>query len=249
MLSTLTSTGEFGGGGGYPRWLTKESAGFPYFEPASRLPQLEINYSILPAGMPGDYNGNGVVDMADYVLWRNGGPLQNEVDAPGTVNAQDYTVWRSLFGNTAGQRKCAGRECDSRAVRCRLISGWSRFLWDHHDSEGFGHENKCRRAQRECPPQYALALGFTWVELLVVIAIIGILIALLLPAVQSAREAARRMGCQNNLKQVGLAVHNYHDAMHHLPPPKLGTVSTSKEASTFVVILPYLEEGDRYSGI
>jgi hypothetical protein len=54
------------------------------------------------AGVPGDYNNNGVVDAADYVLWRNGGPLQNEVDTPGTVNAGDYTAWRSRFGNTSG---------------------------------------------------------------------------------------------------------------------------------------------------
>ena len=50
--------------------------------------------------LPGDYNENGTVDAADYVLWRNGGPLQNEVDTPGVVNAADYTAWRTRFGNS-----------------------------------------------------------------------------------------------------------------------------------------------------
>jgi hypothetical protein len=52
------------------------------------------------AGLPGDYNGNGTVDAADYVLWRKGGPLINEVDTPGVVNAADYAAWRARFGNT-----------------------------------------------------------------------------------------------------------------------------------------------------
>ncbi len=59
-------------------------------------------------GVPGDYNGNGVVDAADYVLWRNGGPLQNEVDTPGTVNAADYTEWCARFGNTSGSGSLVG---------------------------------------------------------------------------------------------------------------------------------------------
>jgi hypothetical protein len=60
------------------------------------------------AGVPGDYNGNGVVDAADYVLWRNGGPLQNEVADAGTVSAADYTEWRARFGNTSGSGSSFG---------------------------------------------------------------------------------------------------------------------------------------------
>jgi hypothetical protein len=56
---------------------------------------------VAPAGLAGDYNGNGVVDMADYILWRNGGPLQND-NTPGTVDATDYTFWKSQFGKTLG---------------------------------------------------------------------------------------------------------------------------------------------------
>jgi len=101
--------------------------------------------------------------------------------------------------------------------------------------------------------------GFTLVELLVVIAIIGVLIAMLLPAVQSAREAARRAQCVNNLKQIGLAVHNFADALKTLPPPKAlghtdgaglvsnGTADQYRQlGSTFLLLLPYLEEQSLY---
>jgi len=89
--------------------------------------------------------------------------------------------------------------------------------------------------------------GFTLVELLVVIAIIGMLIALLLPAVQAAREAARRMSCTNNLKQIGLAVHNFHDTMMGLPPATVGTTDPDHpRASFFVLILPYIEKNAMY---
>lgn len=81
--------------------------------------------------------------------------------------------------------------------------------------------------------------GFTLVELLVVIAIIGVLIALLLPAVQQAREAARRIQCTNNLKQVGLAMHNYHDTFRSFP-----LTWTENTANWAVAILPQSEQNN-----
>src|SRR5262249_11702484 len=96
--------------------------------------------------------------------------------------------------------------------------------------------------------------GFTLIELLVVIAIIAVLIALLLPAVQTAREAARRMQCVNNLKQLALAAHNYHDSngSFQMGTPFYrfdGWVGISDGQSVFVSMLPYVEQQPIYNAV
>ena len=107
----------------------------------------------------------------------------------------------------------------------------------------------CRRLLSK--PHHAANRGFTLVELLVVIAIIGILVALLLPAVQAAREAARRMQCGNNLKQLGLALHNYHDVYKTFPPDAIwhgnakGTTpsaTTVRNYTWMCMTLPFMEQ-------
>ncbi len=88
--------------------------------------------------------------------------------------------------------------------------------------------------------------GFTLVELLVVIAIIGVLVALLLPAVQAAREAGRRSQCSNNLRQLGLAAHNFHDTYKKLPSSNRASTTSTVRSSGFTFLLPFIEQKNIY---
>lgn len=123
-----------------------------------------------------------------------------------------------------------------------LIPGSEELKTQRHGdlTEVSGYEAAMKRQALQSRP------GFTLVELLVVIAIIGILVALLLPAVQAAREAARRTSCKNNLRQLGLALHLYHDAHEVFPPGVLGATgsqSANEKLHTWnALLLPFVEQ-------
>lgn len=98
-------------------------------------------------------------------------------------------------------------------------------------------------------PQQKTRAGFTLIELLVVIAIIAVLIALLLPAVQQAREAARRTQCKNNLKQIGLALHNYHDAVNAFPYASTYPIGAQYKHTWVELIMPQIDNAPLYNQI
>src|SRR6476469_6236252 len=113
-----------------------------------------------------------------------------------------------------------------------------------------------RTSARSLSPLEKIRRGFTLIELLVVIAIIAILIALLVPAVQKVRAAAARAQCQDNVKQIGLALHNYHDAKKEFPPGAVaktpsggGAITPDPSWGWPVLLLPYLEQASLQQSI
>lgn len=93
------------------------------------IDNIRLWNSTTPVGVPGDYNGNGTVDAADYVLWRNGGNLQNEGVTPGSNTAEDYTYWRSRFGATAGSGVGAATAVPEPAAMMLVLAGICGKFW------------------------------------------------------------------------------------------------------------------------
>jgi prepilin-type N-terminal cleavage/methylation domain-containing protein/prepilin-type processing-associated H-X9-DG protein len=307
FVSSLHATTQGGGGGAYPRWYTKEAGSMTAADAT-----LAIDYSLVSDAVPGDFDGNGTVEPADYDKWKADfgtavSPAGSGADgnANGLVDAGDYTIWRDNLGNgqggsaatqifavpepstfshlaifawfctmlgVGGLRKHRTPHPVSQPRDLRRAGQTGSRVESRESSAGVGatsnpsstwdHKGKTlrvdfssKRSGRKLHGIAADRRAFTLVELLVVIAIIGILVAILLPAIQAAREAARRMTCQNNLKQIGLATLNFSDTKRHLPPPQ--AVPPGKEVtldptyehagSTFIALFPYVEEAARFA--
>jgi len=242
FVSSLHQSEIGGGSGSYPRWFTKDSA-YAGAAPAT----LAVAYSITTL-VVGDYDGNGVVEAADYATWRQtfGNSVAGGTGADGSgnglIDAADYVVWRNAISATGSGAGLSGASAVPEPAAISLAALGFVLLGSRRTRRLAGRSPSAGR-------RIARRSAFTLVELLVVIAIIGILIALLLPAVQAAREAARRVSCQNNLRQIGISTLNYHSQFNHLPPPKAGTTTYSQHGSTLMLLLPYVEEANRYAQI
>ncbi len=95
------------------------------------IDNIRLWNSTTPVGVPGDYNGNGAVDAADYVLWRNGGSRQNEGTTPGSNTPDDYTYWRSRFGATSGSGAAVATAVPEPNVSVLLLVSLTGLLWKH----------------------------------------------------------------------------------------------------------------------
>lgn len=215
---------------------------FAAAESSMSLDRLVIDTFASP-NLVGDFDGSGAVDHGDYAMWQQQFAQQGEgltADANGDsiVDLADYTMWREHLGERQPALQFAESNLDSTPVpepSARVLALLLAALaLSRVDFQRFAGQNNLAASRT------SKRAGFSLVELLVVISIIGILIALLLPAVQAAREAARKSACQNNLKQVALAMHRYDGAARRLPPAL--PVDHAYTTSAFVWTLPYLEQ-------
>ena len=194
-----------------------------------------------PSNIPGDFDGDGDVDADDLSEWQSSFGVNRfgDADGDGDTDGLDLLVWQRNFTGPQAISALAVPEpvTPTLVIFGVVLSSLSRFRLSQASQY---------IAARPTNSHLQVRGGFTLVELLVVIAIIGILIALLFPAIQAAREAARRCTCRNHLRQIGLAMHMYHDSQGHLPPASIHPSIDSNRESALLFVLPYLEEANRF---
>ena len=201
----------------------------------------------------GDFNGDGLVDAADYTVWRNNLDASESIlngagDNSGIVDIGDYELWKANFGASSqvDWHLTSHAVPEPRGAAAALLIV-ATVVFGHlaYQQSGRGRVATCGVPDKTVQRRR----GFTLVELLVVIAILGVLVALLLPAVQSAREAARRTQCGNNLKQIGLGILNYESTTKRFPHGQERFVEREKPFSWSVLTLPYMEQSALYDQI